>query len=305
MRVLVGFDGSDGARDAVKLARSFCASKDDEVLLVNVVALGMPLPVSYRLLSASESAEARELFLEPRKTLADRTVQTRTYASDSPTHVIADITESGDVDLVVVGSPHRGPVGRTVLGSVAEGLLHGSSVPIAVAPRGYADRGPDRFEVIAVAYDGSAESRLALRNAEAIAGSSGAKIRVLTVFAPAVPMPSAFGYPPPLDFDVEGLIAEALGSIDPGIEAEADRLAGAPASALADACETGVDILLAGSRGYGVLGRVFVGSVTSALICKAPCPVLVIPRCRVTTGDPHADPARQAEQQVPGAGSRA
>ena len=38
---------------------------------------------------------------------------------------------------IVVGSSHRGPVGRIVPGSVGERLLHGAPCPVAVAPRGY------------------------------------------------------------------------------------------------------------------------------------------------------------------------
>ncbi len=35
---------------------------------------------------------------------------------------------------------------------------------------------------------------------------------------------------------------------------------------------------VAGSRGYGPVARVLLGSVSTQLIHKAPCPVLVVPR---------------------------
>ena len=47
---------------------------------------------------------------------------------------------------------------------------------------------------------------------------------------------------------------------------------------LADQADQGIDLLVAGSRGYGPLRRVFAGSVSIALMRSAPCPVMVVPR---------------------------
>ncbi|HVQ59494.1 MAG TPA: universal stress protein [Solirubrobacterales bacterium] len=294
MRVLVGFDGSEGARDAVALAR-ILGGEDSEVLLVNVLPYGSPLPVAYSLLGYESPAQVRELFDQARSMLPGVSVETRTYTGDSAAHVLTDLAEAGEADLIVVGSPHRSAVGRTLIGSVAERLLHGASVPIAVAPHGFAARPAKGLDLIAIAYDGTPESKLALRRAEALARAARAKLRVLTVSAPAVPMPGGAGYAPVLGFDAEGSIAEALAAIDPAIETEGRRLAGPPAEAIAQACGD-VDLVVSGSRGYGPLGRVFVGSVSSSLICKAPCPVLVVPRSEVSSRDPEVE---SRSSQVP------
>jgi nucleotide-binding universal stress UspA family protein len=279
MRVLVGFDGSAGARDAIELTRVFCSAEGDEAILVNVLPYGGPLPVAYSLLGYQDSAEVREFFTEARAALSGIAVETRTYTGDSAAHVITDLAETASMDLVVVGSPHRGALGRTLIGSVAESLLHGASTPIAIAPHGYAAR--NGLEVIAIAYDGSAESKLALKQAEALAGSANAKLRILTVASLTVPVPGVVAYTPPIGLDTGELIEEAVAAIDSRVEIEERRLTGPTASALAEACAEGVDLLVAGSRGYGPLGRVFIGSVTASLICKSPCPVLVVPRSRV------------------------
>ena len=39
-----------------------------------------------------------------------------------------------------------------------------------------------------------------------------------------------------------------------------------------------VDLLVSGSRGYGPLRAVLVGTVSQAMILKAHCPVMVVPR---------------------------
>ena len=47
---------------------------------------------------------------------------------------------------------------------------------------------------------------------------------------------------------------------------------------LADEAEKGLHLLLMGSRSYGPIRRVMVGSTAIELMRVAPCPVIVIPR---------------------------
>jgi nucleotide-binding universal stress UspA family protein len=278
MRVLVGFDGSEGARDAIALTRVFCTGDQDAALLVSVLPHGGPLPVAYRLLGYEESEDSKRLVDEARTDLHDLEIETRTYTGGSPAFVLSDLAEEEQVDLIVIGSPHRGAIGRALIGSVAEGLLHGATIPTVAAPRGYAQAVHSGFNVIGVAYDGSPESKLALVYAQGLAVQSGATIRILSVQEPIAAMPGAVGYTPPPQIDPQELIDEALETIDVELEAVGYRLVGPIAAGLAGACEDGVDILIAGSRGYGPAGRVLLGSVSTQLIHKAPCPVLVVPR---------------------------
>jgi nucleotide-binding universal stress UspA family protein len=161
---------------------------------------------------------------------------------------------------------------------VAEGLLHGATIPTVAAPRGYARVDHSGFDIVGVAYNGSRESKLALAYAQGLAAESDAKIRILCVEEPMAVMPGVVGYTPPPPDDARDLIDEALETIDDEVHADGRRLVGPVAASLADACEDGVDILVAGSRGYGPAGRVLLGSVSTQLIHKAPCPVLVVPR---------------------------
>jgi nucleotide-binding universal stress UspA family protein len=51
--------------------------------------------------------------------------------------------------LIVIGSPHRGPLGRIALGSTTDRIVGGAPCPVAVAPRGFRDEGvaPERIGV--------------------------------------------------------------------------------------------------------------------------------------------------------------
>lgn len=277
MRLLVGFDGSEGGRDALELARRVAEPAQAGLLVVAVIPYG-PLPVDFRALESDAAAEAEPLFEEARERLAGLEVETRGFGGGSPAGVMTDLAEAGEIDLIVVGSPHRGAVGRALIGSVAESLLHGAPRPVVVAPRAYAEERHDPARRIAVAYDGTPEAKAALRRAEAIAAPTGATIEVLTVVAPPVAMPGVVGYTPIDPPDPDRVLTEAVNSVDSGLAATGRRLDGPPARTLAEACDDGVDLLVAGSRRYGPVMRVLLGSVSTQLVHLAPCPVLVEPR---------------------------
>jgi nucleotide-binding universal stress UspA family protein len=277
MRLLVGFDGSDGGRDALELARTMGAPSEASALVVAVIPYG-PLPVDFEALEEDAAKEAEPLFEEARERLDGLTVDTRGFGGGSPAEVMTEIAEAEEVDLVVVGSPHRGAIGRALIGSVAESLLHGAPCPAVVAPRGYADERHEPFRRIAVAYDGTPEAKAALRGAEAVAMRTDATIELLTVVAPPVAMPGVVGYTPIDPPEPDKVLNEAVHSVDDRLAAHGRRLDGPPATTLAEACEDGIDLLVAGSRRYGPVMRVLLGSVSTQLIHMAPCPVLVEPR---------------------------
>lgn len=281
MRLLVAVDQREGGQDALELARVLGTGERVSALIVTVLFPG-PLPVEYALLPEEEAAEAEPLLAEAREKLADmEDVETRAYGGGSPAGILTKLAEEEDFDAIVVGSPHRSAVGQVMLGSVANSLLNGAPADVAVAPRGYAaaaEHPPPR--TIAVGYDGTPESRVALRHAEAIAHRSNAKLEILTVVRPpivtpvTVPAISAPSLPP----EPEKMLGKALESVDSLLPAECARLDGDPALELVRACETGVDLLAVGSRGYGPIERVLLGSVSREVLHKAHCPVLVAKR---------------------------
>ena len=279
-RVLVGVDGRDGGRDALALARVLASPVEAKVLAVSVIPYG-PFPVGFVPLEDQSAQDAAPSLEEARDALAGLEVEARAFGGGSPAWVMSDYAERGEVDLIVVGSPHRGTLGRVFLGSVASSLLHGAACPVAVAPRGYAKQDHDLpIRLIAVAYDGTRESKIALRRAEALALALGASLRLLTVERPprAPAVPGAAGYVPAVPPEPEKVLSHGMAAVGPKLHVEGQRLDGQPAATLAAACEDDVDLLVVGSRGYGPALRVILGSVSTELIRTAPCPVLVTPR---------------------------
>jgi len=277
MRLLVGYDGSAGGRDALELARVLGSVEESSALIVAVMPY-TPLPIGFTELERDAAEQAEPLLGEARERLDGLAVETRAFGGGSPAGVITGVAEADGADAIVLGSPHRGAVGRALLGSVAEGVLHGAPCAAVVAPRGYAGNGHGPFATIAVAYDGTPEAKAALSRARALAEESRAALRLLTVVAPPVALPGAAGYAPVNPPDPDKVIAEGVSAAGVAVPVDGRRLDGPPAQALAEACEDGVDLLVAGSRGYGPMTRLLLGSVSSRLVAIAPCPVLVVPR---------------------------
>ena len=278
MKILVGYDGSDGARDALELARVLAEATDASVLVAAVLPYG-PLPIPYELLEEEEAERAQPLFEEARERLGELEIETRAFGGGTPAGVINDLAEREEVETIVIGSPHRSTVGRVLLGSVADGLLHGAPCETVTAPRGYAAEQHGPFRTIAVAYDDTEEAKAALARAEALALACRATIVIFTVSAPPAVVPGATGYTPAIAPEAGPIVTRAVKSVDERIAATGRALAGTPGATIAEACEeVGADLLVAGSRGYGPVMRVLIGSVSTQLMHRAPCPVLVVPR---------------------------
>jgi nucleotide-binding universal stress UspA family protein len=280
MRLLVADDGRDGGRDALELARTLTQGEQEASALVVTVLYGGPLPLEYALLPDGEAAEAEPTLTRAREELANVEVETRAYGGGSPAAILTTLAEQEDFDLIVIGSPHRGPIGRIVLGSVGRNLLNGAPVDVVVAPTGYAQVPHRRLGTVAVGFDGSPESKIALQRAEALARRSNAAIRIVTVVTPPVAAPVMVpgAYAPESPPQPDKVIDEGIHSVDPALAAESLRRDGDPAAQLLGACEEGVDLLVVGSRGYGPVARALLGSVSREVIGKSPCPVLVARR---------------------------
>ncbi|HMI80526.1 MAG TPA: universal stress protein, partial [Solirubrobacterales bacterium] len=249
-----------------------------EVLVVTVLPYG-PLPIPYAALEAEEAGRTEPLFEEARRRLGDLEVETRAFGGGSPAGVINDLAEREGVETIVVGSAHRGPIGRTLLGSVADGLLHGAPCETVVAPRGYASEEHGPFRTIAVAYDDTPEAKAALARAETIALACRATIVIYIVVAPPAVVPGPSGYTPAVPPEAGSIVTQVVKGVDERLAATGRALAGVPGPTIVGACEeVGADLLVAGSRGYGPVARTLLGSVSTQLAHKAPCPVLVVPR---------------------------
>jgi nucleotide-binding universal stress UspA family protein len=202
-------------------------------------------------------------------------------AGPSGARALHDVAADRDAGLLVVGSSRRGRIGRLTPGTTAERLLHGATCAVAVVPRGLAGSWAPRS--VGVGFVDVDEGRRALATAIALADLTGGRLEVVTAIEPMLRSRSAAIAP----YDTgAGLAAardaaaaalrKALRSLgrDPG---EGHVVADRPVAALAALSER-VDLVVCGSRGYGPIESVFMGSVSHGLARESRAPVLVIPR---------------------------
>jgi nucleotide-binding universal stress UspA family protein len=215
----------------------------------------------------------------------DDWLEFRTAPGHSPAHGLHVLSEEIAADLVIVGSSNRGRDGRVHASSTGERLLNGSPCPVAVAPQGLAAEA-DTPRVIGVAYDGSEESQAALAEATALAIECDATLRLIMAVSPLELGWSAAAFAGATGEEIrqqrhEGFrlqLAEAAESLPAETRAATTLVAGRPSEVIADEAEKGVHVLFMGSRSYGPIRRVMVGSTAIEIMRVAPCPVIVIPR---------------------------
>ena len=238
--------------------------------------------VAYMRDHAKELSACARRFLEARGVQAEY----RVVGSGSAAHGLADVAEAEDAAMIVLGSGSRGARRRISLGSTGERLLHGATCPVAVAPQGTREELADRpVQRIGVAYVDTPEAREALRVARELAERIGAGLRLFTVvapraeiFAPVVGRDAEEAFLGTLRENAKASLDSALASM-PGVPATGEMLEGDTVDELAALDDREIDLLVCGSRGYGPVRRVLLGGVSSRLIRRAACPVVVVPRC--------------------------
>ena len=200
----------------------------------------------------------------------------------SPADTLQALAERGDADLVVLGSTHHAAFGSVAPGSVAEHLLHGARCRLIIAPKGYGrkDHSQDRLRVVAVGYDGMAESQAALDEAAGLARKFGGSMKVVGVMTPVPTMGAAAAAQTGAEAgpDFQTRLYDAVAELPPELRALPVIEKGDPVQKLLEVAEVGVDLLVLGSRGFGPVMRLLIGSVSSRVIRGAACPVMVVPR---------------------------
>ena len=131
--VIVGYDGSDCAKAALRTGIEVGRAYDEPV----IVAFGFELsPVGGELhdyhaalrdLAASRVAEARELASGAKE------IET-VVIEDSPAQALVELGRQRDARVIVVGTRGEGPIRGALLGAVPHKLLQLADRPVLVVP---------------------------------------------------------------------------------------------------------------------------------------------------------------------------
>jgi nucleotide-binding universal stress UspA family protein len=142
-RVLVPIDGSDGSRAALRFLSMSELERSSRVTLLHV----LPRTVAAAPRRSARSLDDRHLGEDERKHHAEAATLLQDAAAtleDSPRRIerlvahgdaareIVKIARSRDVDLIILGARGLRTLGRLLLGSVSETVLHQASRPVII-----------------------------------------------------------------------------------------------------------------------------------------------------------------------------
>lgn len=265
-RIVVALDGSPASRHALAWARDVARLTSAEVVPVGVVVppyvegaagLGGGGGWAYANLLDAERDRVGDMVRDASDALAGEGIASHALVSvGPPAERIAHAARREKADLVVVGSHGRGPLGRLLLGSVADAVKTHVACDVLIA------RTPPRSGEVLAAVDGSRPSAIAAATASRIAAAWRARLTVLHVV-------DRLSSPP---FSREGLI------LPPGAAAVTYVTStGNPAERIvAYAREHAVSLVAMGSRGLGNVGGALVGSVSNRVAHESAASVLLV-----------------------------
>jgi nucleotide-binding universal stress UspA family protein len=258
-RVVVGIDGAGDCENAIRWGAAEAAARGVGLHLVHAfvwaefrVPLG-PSDVAPGLRAAADKIVAEALDLarkfEPGVSVkADR-------VDGFPSPVL--LAESGNADLIVIGSRDSGRALGLLVGSTGLELAAHARCPVVVVRPGEDAVVGSR---VVIGYDGSPAADAAVDFGLQYAERHGLVARIVTV----------------LPGDEDHDLTSALRNHEGTQTAEVVQVTGHPAELLLE-WSADAQLLIVGSRGRGGFAGLLLGSVSQTVLHQAPCPVAVIP----------------------------
>ena len=292
MRVLLAYDGSPGADNAVALAHSAAWPPASTIRIVAVVELrlistnrmpGAPVVASQAEADVAALAQEDIQGAVDRLASVDRRVEGAVLRG-RPASVLVDEANRFNADLVIGGSRGHGPIASLLLGSVSAEVVDRAPCPMLIARTA-------TISNVVVAADGSEPATAA---ASLVASwPMFTRVPISVVSVAEVVEPWHTGIAPTMVRQVAAAhardVAEARAEHSRIAEATVSdlRAAGREASAevrtgdaaseiIASAEAAGADLVVMGSRGKTGLARMILGSVARNVVQGSRASVLIV-----------------------------
>nr|WP_237535336.1 universal stress protein [Streptomyces sp. SID3343] len=290
MRIVVGCRPDPRGDDALALASVLARQLGAAVVLAHV----RPPAIRGSGVGAVDAEWRAFVRTETDRLLADARTKLRAWAPGlTVERAVTDnrgsgrgltrIAEKYAAAFVVIGPAPGGRSAHVAVGSTADQLLHGSPVPVVLAPRGFAERIPPVIARCTIAYQREPAAPGVLHCGVEFARRLAADVRLLTLVLRPVRLYSGMQHQSAehqvlvatrdqARRDLDAALAEA------GVPAEGLLAEGDTVRAALDVVTWADDLLVCASSSAGPLKRVFVGDVSHKIVRNARTPVMVLPR---------------------------
>jgi nucleotide-binding universal stress UspA family protein len=284
MHLTVGYlatsTGDDGVALASALAKTFDADVDVVLVVRQEFPDGHPGRAEYQQLLIERGEEWISRAID-RLTANGVSASSNVLVGESFAESLIGFAEQKDSDLIVVGGARDGFSGGHTIGPVTGALLHSSPIPVALAPRGYADDPDEAFVTVTAAVPTRPGDDNPLPFSITLASAAGLAIRMLSLVS-AENLAEADSAREVRRLQVraaeENLVVAARALPDaPEIESlVADGMT--LESALKKLRWDDGDLLVVGSSRFAAPRRIFLGSTAARILAGVDVPVIVVPR---------------------------
>lgn len=135
-KILIPIDGSDSSKRALEFGIAIAKAAKAKITVLEVIEDFGPLPGYYGAAPAGKDRVkwiSEQRFEKVHTVLDDNTIQWNRvikegYAADE----ILKVSEDGKFDLIVIGSRGMGVVGRFLVGSVSDRVVHHAQCSVTV-----------------------------------------------------------------------------------------------------------------------------------------------------------------------------
>ena len=284
MHLTVGYlatpTGDDGIALASALAKTFDASVDILLVVREELPDGHPGRLEYQKLLIDRGDEWVSKAVA-RLAAHGVTAESTVTVGESFAQSLIEFAEQKSSDMIVVGGARDGFFGGHTIGPVTGALLHSSPIPVALAPRGYAEDPDEVISAVTAAVPTRPGDDNPLPIAITLASAAGLPIRMLSLVS-AENLSEAGSAKEIRQLQVaaaeENLVLAARALPDsPEIESlVADGVT--LESALKKLNWDDGDLLVVGSSRFAAPSRLFLGSTAARILAGVHVPVIVVPR---------------------------
>jgi nucleotide-binding universal stress UspA family protein len=290
-KILFGYDGSECSNNMLEDVRRAGLPAQAEAFVLSVAEHWIVPPTSFGGVDLhftedpNEANRTRALAQEAQGRLSAYFPQWNIQSEAMWGTVASQLLGKADEwkpDLIVVGSHGRSLLGRVLLGSVSQKVLHEAHCSVRIA-RGTARAGIHPARII-IGIDGSAGANNAVDAVLARSWPQGSQVRLVNATWTVPPVTSARMVAPIADW-----IRQENARIQAALELATARLQGAGLSVSSvieeeeprqllckEAKDWEADCIFLGARGMGPMERLLIGSISSGVAAHAPCSVEVV-----------------------------